>query len=67
MTGLSFEMMMYIDPGVGSLIIQGAIAALATISFVFRRYIIGALRWMFKSDQSSGQESGKPEGSGKKA
>jgi hypothetical protein len=49
-------MLIYIDPGAGSLFIQAIIAALVSVPFLFRNAIRGAVQRFRRSDAASAAE-----------
>jgi hypothetical protein len=53
-------MLLYIDPGAGSLFIQAIIAALVSVPFLFRNAIRGAVQRFRRSDAASGDEPSRP-------
>jgi hypothetical protein len=51
-------MLLYIDPGAGSLFIQAIIAALVSVPFLFRNAIRGAVQRFRRSDER--EEASRP-------
>ena len=51
MDSMSSQLLAYIDPAVGSIVIQGVIAAVATFGYLLRKKIGSAFRWAFQGDR----------------
>lgn len=47
----------YIDPGIGSMFIQGIIAALMLVPFYWRK-LVGYIKSLFKKDTSTDEKKG---------
>ena len=56
MTDSAWTVLAYLDPGMGSLVIQVAIAALLSTGYVFRHYVGGPFRWVWHKVRPSSRD-----------
>ena len=60
-----FDMLAYIDPGTGSLIVQAIIGMLVAVPYLLRRQLARVIRSLGRARAAESGESGKPsEGAG---
>ena len=60
MTNSLIDLIGYIDPGVGSIILQVVVAGLLSASMFFRRYLITPFQYWFRKSEDSDEESETP-------